>query len=180
MCMGLRGCKEDVIIISDRFSKYKACYALKGKTAADAMYGILDFMGDRCIQRMYCDNSGELENACKNLGIPREKSLPGIPRSNARAERVNRDVLDGTRTLLIHAGLPGAFWPFAANRYCHMDNIRKAASGSSPWTITHGGGFLGQEIPFGAAVVYLLAETKHSGAHHKWGARWPFRSISWI
>ena len=97
------------------------------------------------------------------------KSWPGIPRTNARAERVNRDVLDGTRTLLIHAVLPGSFWPFAANHYCHMHNVRKNADGTSPWTLTHGDDFVGPEIPFGAAVIFVPAETQNSGHLHNWG-----------
>ena len=44
-------------------------------------------------------------------------------KNNANIERVNRDILDGTRTALVPAGTPGCFWPFAGPTYCHNDNI---------------------------------------------------------
>ena len=56
---GLGGSK-DALVITYVYPGYNACYALKGETAADAMSSILDFVGDRVIQRIYSDNFGEL------------------------------------------------------------------------------------------------------------------------
>eukprot|EP00972_Heterocapsa_arctica_P082153 12109289-Heterocapsa_arctica.AAC.1 len=63
---------------------------------------------------MYSDNSGEIIKACKKLRILREPSRPGVPQSNDSIERTNLDILEGTRTSMIHVGFPECFWPFAA------------------------------------------------------------------
>eukprot|EP00972_Heterocapsa_arctica_P024860 3666629-Heterocapsa_arctica.AAC.1 len=57
------------------------------------------------------------------MGILRESSRPGVPQSNAKIERTNLDILEGTRTSMIHPGFPESFWPFAAPTYCFLDNI---------------------------------------------------------
>ena len=165
---GMNG-KKDAIIIHDVFSKFNNCFPVTYKSAHEAMLAICTFRGDRDIRRIYCDNSGELIEAVKMLGIPRHPSIPGIPSSNARAERCNRDVLDGTRSILIAAGLPGCFWTFAAPTYCHLDNINVNSEGDIPWIKTHGSDFEGLRIPFGCEVVYRPAQTNKSGDLHKCG-----------
>ena len=53
----------------------------------------------------YSGNAPELKLACKNLGIVHELSLPGVPQNNAMVERTNLDILEGTRSCLVCAGL---------------------------------------------------------------------------
>eukprot|EP00972_Heterocapsa_arctica_P060933 8987532-Heterocapsa_arctica.AAC.1 len=74
------------------------------------------------------------------MGILHEPSRPGVPQSNAVIER--SDILEGTRTSMIHAGFPEYFWSFAAPHYCFNDKLtalismviplRTAARGSEP------------------------------------------------
>ena len=145
---GMHGSK-DAMTVKDVWSSMKIIYPLGDKTADEARYALLDFNGDREVKRYYSDNSGELRQAIKDMGVPREGSVPGVPKTNGVIERTNRDILDGTRATLINAGLPGCFWEFAGPAYCHLDNIRVKADGTSPWMMTHGEAFKGNSIPFG-------------------------------
>eukprot|EP00972_Heterocapsa_arctica_P056169 8287170-Heterocapsa_arctica.AAC.1 len=64
------------------------------------------FRGTYKIHTLYSDSSREIIKACKKLGILREPSRPGVPQSNAKVERTNLDIIEGTRTSMIHAGFP--------------------------------------------------------------------------
>eukprot|EP00972_Heterocapsa_arctica_P063527 9377004-Heterocapsa_arctica.AAC.1 len=75
------------------------------------MVALQFFRGTYKIQTMYSDRSGEIIKACKKLRILRESSRPGVPQSNAKIERANLDILEGTRTSMIHAGFPECFCP---------------------------------------------------------------------
>ena len=154
---------NDAMTVKDVWSSYNMLYPLGDKTADEARYALLDFNGDRVVHIYYTDNSGELKQAIKDMGVPREGSLPGVPKTNGAIERTNRGVLDGARSLLVNAGLPGCFWEFAGPTYCHLDNIRVHEDGSSPWMSTHGEQFPGTSIPFGSAVIYHPSETKDLG-----------------
>ena len=94
-------------------------------------------MGDRGVRKLYSDNSGEIGKALKELKIMPHNSQPGVPQTNAVIERLNQDILDGTRTSLVRAGLPACFWPFAAERYCLQENVHTGVDGGSPWCKTH-------------------------------------------
>ena len=74
------------------------------------------FMGDRQIERFYSDRSGEFERALRDLHIVSDTSQPGVPQNNAVAERLVQDIIEGTRTALLRAGLPPCFfWSMHAN-----------------------------------------------------------------
>ena len=45
-----------------------------------------------------------------------------MPQTNGVAERAVQDVLDGARTIMVHAGLPAYFWSYAAPCYCLLKN----------------------------------------------------------
>ena len=103
------------------------------------------------VEVFYSDNAPEPKLACKNLGIFHELSLPGVPQNNAMVERTNLDVLEGTRTCLVCAGLPQCFWPLAAPHFCFLDTTScygadgKILEGGSNYARAHGKGpkFLG-------------------------------------
>ena len=93
-----------------------------------------------------------------------------MPQNNAVAERLVQDVLEGTRTALVRAGLPPCFWEFACRHYCMAENLlprRKSAEADgdrlSPWEKTHDSPFMGQLIPIGAKVIVKPAETRQEG-----------------
>ncbi|CAI7772500.1 unnamed protein product [Closterium sp. NIES-54] len=61
------------------------------------------------------DNGGEFigadfEKELKQKGIQHQLSVPYNPQQNGVAERFNRTLQEGARTLLGRAGLPDPFW----------------------------------------------------------------------
>eukprot|EP00972_Heterocapsa_arctica_P060637 8946423-Heterocapsa_arctica.AAC.1 len=96
------------------------------------MVALQFFRGTYKFQTMYSESSGEIIKACKKLRILRESSRPGVPQSNAKIERTNLDILEGTRTSMIHAGFPECVWPFAAPTYCFLDNTNTLGRAGKP------------------------------------------------
>ena len=167
--IGIDG-SNDMLVIKDAFSGFKAAYPMGDKSAESTMEAIRHFMGGRKIERLYSDRSGEIERALRELKIVPEQSQPGVPQNNAVAERLVQDVLDGTRTALVRVGLPLCFWEFARRHYCMAENFlprRKSAEADgdrqSAWDNTHNSIFHGQLIPIGAKVILKPAETKQDG-----------------
>ena len=73
------------------------------------------------------DNGSEfiIENFkrfCERYGIKHEKTNPYTPQQNGAAERVNRTVLDGARTILSDSNLDKSFWPEAILAFVHVWN----------------------------------------------------------
>ena len=95
-----------------------------------------------------------------------ESAQPGRHETNGIIERENQDVLGGIRTILIQAGLPLEFWPFAAEHYSFMHNIQQMG-GSSPYFCTTGEWFRGKMLPFGCRVICRPSVTKNDKPTHK-------------
>ena len=76
--------------------------------------------------------------------------------SKSVVERALRHVEEGTKTVLLHAGLPPQWWPFAAKYFCFACNLDES-QGPSPWSKRHGSmAFTGVRCPFGALVEFCL------------------------
>ena len=110
----------------DHGTAVNMCYTTKTRgadVAVDKFYLFGGRNGDRSekIQRFYSDTERGLVKAAKQLGITHRQSQPGEHRTNTVAERCNRDVEAGARSILAQAGLPDCFWPFAAPFYCLME-----------------------------------------------------------
>lgn len=70
---------------------------------------------DRMIKAVRTDNGKEVVNChfynlFKKEVIHHQKTVPYCPQRNAIAERINRTILDKTRTMLIASGLPSSLW----------------------------------------------------------------------
>ena len=128
--MGGFSCALNVL---DAAMKYRACFPLKSLTAKDTAYALQHFRGDQKVKNLYSDKASNIEEACKNLDIQWEHSLPGVPQTNGKIVRANYDIVAGTRALLVQAGLPDCFWPSAATAYCVHANASVDDEGSSPW-----------------------------------------------
>ncbi len=86
--------------------------------------------------------------------VVHDLATQGQPQSNGRAERLVRRTMEGTKTLLLQAGLPGAFWPYAMKAYCFAQNT-EVIDGDSAWHKRHAQGhFDGPAIPFGCLVDF--------------------------
>ena len=83
-------------------------YPVGHRNEQDSLAALLrDFEGpDPVIRSMSTDGAPEFEAMCKRIrpeGICHSKATPEVSTSNARAERRNRHVLEGTRTALVRA-----------------------------------------------------------------------------
>ena len=97
----------EALVIIDRATGWIECYPLKSKRWEDAHLALIDFFGPGPKPKfLYTDNSGELKRAIKELKTAHGTAIPYQPQSNGVAERAVRKVLEGTRTILLHAGLP--------------------------------------------------------------------------
>ena len=140
-------------VITDIYSGLRAAFPAPDKSADSTTMTIRTFAGTRPIHKLYADRSGEISRALKNLSIMPQCSQLGLPQTNAVAERANGDILAGTRSLLLAAGLPHYFLEYAMKCFCILDNIgRVDGEGESPWSRTHGRAFKGKFVPFGSKV----------------------------
>jgi hypothetical protein len=148
---------KEALVVKDLYSGLKHAYPMATKNADDTSIALRMFMGRRSIDKLKttlrCDNSGELQKACKTLGICRDSSQPGVPQTNAIAERTVQDITNGSSASLLQAGLPPCFWPFAVQTYCILDNTNRE-NGESAWFRTHGVEFPGERFPLGCKVVF--------------------------
>lgn len=110
----------------------------------------------------YTDNSKELRKAMEEMQIIHGTSTPGKPESNGRAERNIRHILEGSRAVMYHAGVPTKLWTYACRYYCLMSNTTEFEEVGSdgvkylntPWFKRHGEHSRGQKIPFGSIRDY--------------------------
>ena len=117
---GVRGYKN-AINIKDLCSGLMASVP-EDKFSTSARKAFKWFCGNRKIQKIYSDNSGELIAAADQLGVPHEASEPGAPVTNCIAERNNQDILNMSKPALCRAGLPACCWPYAAPYVCFQKN----------------------------------------------------------
>eukprot|EP00972_Heterocapsa_arctica_P114083 16440647-Heterocapsa_arctica.AAC.1 len=106
------------------------------------------------IKVMYTDNAPELVKAIALLKIRHDTSTPYRSTTNSVAERMNRKVIEGTRTVLEQAGLSPRWWPHAVKHVCFSLNI-SLFNGDRAYNLRHGKGhFKGLKIPFGSLIDF--------------------------
>ena len=64
-----------------------------------------------------------MKEGIEQLGAVHDTSVAGRPTNNSRIERLNRTILEGVRCILLEAGLPPQFCPYALRYYCLCLNI---------------------------------------------------------
>ncbi|CAI7839666.1 unnamed protein product [Closterium sp. NIES-53] len=84
------------------------------------------------------DNGGEFiganfESVLKKKGIQHQLTVPYNPQQNGVAERFNRTLQEGARTLLGRAGLPDPFWVTALRQVALVKNRVLATVGDKKW-----------------------------------------------
>ena len=113
----------------------------EGKVAADAMQAIeasvaslMAYAGLRVggeepavIRILQTDNAAEFRGGafaklCKKRGIAQRFTSAYLHQNNSFVEGVWRDILNGTRALLLGAKLPKEFWPHAMRHYTFIRN----------------------------------------------------------
>lgn len=102
------GGSTDALSIYDVAAGYRHCAPVNSKDVDTTIRALQHMLGNDTVGLVYSDNHPSLRAECRELGIAWEGSQLGIHQSNAIIERFNADVLAGTRTLLVQAGLPSA------------------------------------------------------------------------
>ena len=79
------------------------------------------------IINLYCDNSGEyvnkeFEEFVTAHGTIMHKTIRNTSALNGLAERMNRYIMDKTRALSIHCGLPNSFWNYGVQLSAYLIN----------------------------------------------------------
>ncbi|KAJ9511243.1 hypothetical protein QJQ45_017167 [Haematococcus lacustris] len=83
--------------------------------------------GHRC-KALRSDNGSEYSNKtmrdwCSSKGIQQQFSAPYCPEQNGKAERLNRTIMQSTRSMLLSAQLPPGFWVDAALKANYVRNL---------------------------------------------------------
>ena len=103
----------------------------------------------------YSDCVGELISSAKRMGWMHRTAVPHHSKTNGRVEREIRHIEEGTRTLLMRAGLDPHWWPLAVRAFCFGQNITCRGGRKSAWEQRFGYPFNGLVLPFGAACYFL-------------------------
>ena len=104
------------LIIRDIYTGVIMAYPTARRDTDSVVRAIKHFCGRRKIKQVYSDDGPELINACVELKLNHDLSLPGRPQNNSLAERTNQFIIDQTSACLVHAGLPTCYWVQAITR----------------------------------------------------------------
>ncbi len=144
------------LTILDVATGWCECHPLKDRTSESVRLALRSFEGNPgTVKYIYSDGAGEFTRAAAMLGVPHDTAIPYNKNMNARVERQNRTIEEGTRTLLQQSGLPVCFWTFASMAFCLGYNLRGGPGGASPWTKRHGSPCVDRLVPFGAKIDFI-------------------------
>jgi hypothetical protein len=142
------GGRKYVLTLLDHATRYSEIRVLHSKS--DAPDAIIEFATQlkrqtgRDIKIFRSDGGGEfvnstLEQYFKSQGIVHQTSVPRTPEQNGAAERLNRSLLEGTRTILHESGLPHSCWAEAITTVNHVRNMTTITSkGKTPYELWYG------------------------------------------
>lgn len=127
---GLRG-ERYYLSITDDYSRRMSLYPMFEKSDVFDIFEKHVNRAERSlnlkVKAIRTDNGSEFvnrnfENFCADMGIKHEKTNIYTPQQNGVAERLNRTVIDGARTILYESGLDKSFWPEAILSFVHVWN----------------------------------------------------------
>ena len=97
------------------------------------------------VKTLRTDNGGEytsneFESYLKNEGIRHELTIPKTPEQNGVAERLNRTLVETSRSMLIDSKLPKKFWAEAVSTAVYLKNRSpsKPLQDKTPYEAWHG------------------------------------------
>ncbi|PFX33126.1 Retrovirus-related Pol polyprotein from transposon TNT 1-94 [Stylophora pistillata] len=87
----------------------------------------LNILAEKNVKILRGDNGGEYTSDkftkfCADKGILREFTVPYCPQQNGVAERLNRTIMEGARSMLYQAKLPLDFWAEACSTAVYLNN----------------------------------------------------------
>ncbi|SGZ07892.1 BQ5605_C030g10749 [Microbotryum silenes-dioicae] len=146
--VSLGGAKYTLVIVDD-YTRYLWAIPMSHKSDTFAAFkswlAKVERSSSRKLLAVRSDNGGEfLSNEFSSFleeqGITRQLSIPDTPQQNGVAERANRSITEGVRSMLHQSGLSHALWAEALATYVYVKNRspHSANSGVTPHTRWHG------------------------------------------
>jgi hypothetical protein len=106
---------------SDVFDTFKKWKALVENETRKRLKCLRSHNGDE-----YCSN--EFDDYYSYHGIRREKIVPGTPQENGVLERMNKTIMECSRSMRLHAGLPLQLWVDVVDIVVYLINIGPSSS----------------------------------------------------
>lgn len=157
--------EEELLVVSDLASGHIGAYPMGAKTSGRVLRARTHFLGHDQPRDFYTGRAPELIAAVQSFPggpNPRGTSISGVPQTNGIAKSRVKKVIRGAQALLLQAGLPHAWWPYAPRCFAAIHNFVTGDDGP-PFGHRHGGHlFSGPLIPCGA-----LAHALPSALHNK-------------
>lgn len=137
------------LTFTDDKSRYSWVYILKSKDQVFDRFlewkALVERSSKKKIKTLRTDNGGEytstkFEKYLKTEGIRHELTVPKTPEQNGVAERLNRTLVEMTRSMLLDAKLPKKFWAEAVSTAVYLKNRSpsKPLQNMTPYEAWHG------------------------------------------
>ena len=137
-----KGGSRYMLTFTDDYSRYTTVYFIKSKNevlskfmeyvnSVDKLTGRhitkLNILSEEDVKFLRSDNGGEYTSNsfakfCTEKGISHQFTVPYCPQQNRVAERMNRTIMEGARSMLYHAKLPLEFWAEACSTAVYLHN----------------------------------------------------------
>jgi transposase InsO family protein len=117
--------------LTDDHSRWSDVFSIKNKSDVLGCFkkwkAQVECQSNRRIRTLRTDNggeylSGEFRIYLEKYGIKQELTVPHTPQQNEVAERLNRTLLDSTRTMLKHVNCEKMWWAEAVSTACYIKN----------------------------------------------------------
>ncbi|KAL2630872.1 hypothetical protein R1flu_015558 [Riccia fluitans] len=140
--------KEYYISFINDYSRYMWVYFLHHKSEVFAIFvkwkAQVETQTGKKVRCLRSDNGGKyisskFEMYCEQEGITHHLTMFYTPEQNGVVERLNRTLLEQTRSMLSHSGLPPEFWAEAANTATYLVNLSpcSAVQLKTPFELWH-------------------------------------------
>ena len=137
-----KGGSRYMLTFTDDYSRYTTVYFFKSKNevlskfmeyvnSVEKLTGChitkLNILSEEDVKVLRSDNGGEYTSNsfakfCTEKGISHQFTVPYCPQQNGVAERMNRTIMEGARSMLYHAKLPLEFWAEACSTAVYLHN----------------------------------------------------------
>ena len=120
---------EYFVSFIDDHTRHVWIYILKHKSEVFQKFqewkALVENVCGRKIKTLHSDNGGEYTSTgfasfLKSQGIKHELTVPHTPQQNGIAERLNRTLIEGIRTMLADSKLPHRFWAEALSTHVYL------------------------------------------------------------
>ena len=125
------GGAEYILTFTDDKTWYSWDYPLKTKDQVFDCFlewkALVETSSGRVLKALRSDNGGEytskrFENYLRSHGIRHEFTIPKTPEQNGVAERLNRTLVESSRSMLLDAKLSHKFWAEAISTAAYLKN----------------------------------------------------------